>query len=395
MVRRESLSVSAKHQRAVFISGCFPATIDIPPGLQDRPVETFQISLRLADALRGSGVRVLGDLHGRKVGEFAWEKNCSFETLHELDSLTRCVSHDYSIRAGLACSLETSNDKRRKNVLSRGIPVAIPESVSGFRFDELPITRRLANFLRSIQVRKLGDLNGCIALELLKHEGCGWRTISEIQQLIERAISGEFDEAQVKEHTAAAELMYVAEQAIAKLPPHKGEFVLARIEGLTFAEIGRQYGLTRARVHQVFEKAVEAIKKNYGPRIPRLLQLVKRRCMSIPNGGPLTPALFEQWTGNAGKSFRLSREAQLRLLAALDKNIPCWVEGCRKASGTSKLDLATAARALRLATAPEIRRDSGAWVRDGRYLSGDLDFHPRHEDNLSNLLRRRPFVADF
>jgi len=36
--------------------------------------------------------------------------------------------------------------------------------------------------------------------------------------------------------------------------------------------------------------------------------------------------LLEQWIGESSRSFRLSRKAQVRLIAALDKNIPCWFE---------------------------------------------------------------------
>ena len=37
--------------------------------------------------LHRSGIRVLGTLHGLRVGDFAWEKNCGLKTLDELDSL--------------------------------------------------------------------------------------------------------------------------------------------------------------------------------------------------------------------------------------------------------------------------------------------------------------------
>jgi hypothetical protein len=49
---------------------------------------------------------------------------------------------------------------------------------------------------------------------------------------------------------------------------------------------------------------------------------MKARCFSIPNGSGLTPGLLEKWMGNPHKRFRLSSEAQLCLIAALDKNIP-------------------------------------------------------------------------
>src|SRR2546421_692013 len=121
----------------------------------------------------------------------------------------------------------------------------------------------------------------------------------------------------------------------------------------------------------------------WGPRIPRLLQLVKRRCLSLPNDSALTPALLGQWVGlprrgrakagDSSRRFRLSTKAQVRLISALDKTIPCWLENSPKAFGSNKLDLdlASLGRVLRLATAPEIHRNSGASLRGPRHLTGE------------------------
>jgi hypothetical protein len=72
---------------------CFSKTIDIPAKLRSRPVKAWSrscgISTRLAAVLRRSDICVLGDLHGRKVVDFAWERNCGVKTLHELESLVR------------------------------------------------------------------------------------------------------------------------------------------------------------------------------------------------------------------------------------------------------------------------------------------------------------------
>src|SRR5882757_3810500 len=113
--------------------------------------------------------------------------------------------------------------------------------------------------------RSLGDLNGRSAFELLQHRACGWGTISEIQQLIERAVSGEFDVAKIEEATAAAELLSLLEPGLAQISLRDRQFVLARIGAqtgsasfgadircLSYAESVRRYGLTRARVHKVF-----------------------------------------------------------------------------------------------------------------------------------------------
>jgi hypothetical protein len=224
---------------------------------------------------------------------------------------------------------------------------AIPESICHLAFNELPITTRLANVVRSMGARSLGDLNGRSAFELLQYRACGWGTISEIQQLIERAVSGEFV-AQIEDAAAAAELLSLLEQALAKLPLRDRQFVLARIGAqtgssrspgadlfcLSYTEIGRRYGLTRARVHKVFANTLDSLRKIWGPRVPRLLEVIKWRCLSVIC--PLTPQLLEKWVGSPPSfssrpttrdylnGFRLSMEEHVRLIAALDKSIPCW-----------------------------------------------------------------------
>src|SRR4030095_12154789 len=83
-----------------------------------------------------------------------------------------------------------------------------------------------------------------------------------------------------------------------------------------------QHALTRARIQQILEKTLNTLKKTWGPRVPRLLEAVKRRCFA--NVCPLTPALLRQWIGESHSTFQLSPKAQVRLIGALDKNVPCW-----------------------------------------------------------------------
>ncbi|PYK12572.1 MAG: hypothetical protein DME64_16275 [Verrucomicrobia bacterium] len=169
--------------------------------------------------LRRSGVRVLGDLQGRKVGDFAWQKNCGFNTLHELDSLVRGVQSlaENVSRAGngtysrrrACCAAAQRRRLGKAHALHRKAGTeasfSIPKSVCKLQFDELPITRRLAGVVRSIGARTLGDLNGLSACELLQCKNCYWHTVAEIEQLIERAIAGEFDAKRIEDSEAAEE----------------------------------------------------------------------------------------------------------------------------------------------------------------------------------------------
>ena len=67
----------------------FSKAIEIPASLRNQPLDAWQTSARLSTVLERFGIHVLGDLHGRKVVDFAWEKNCGPKTLYELDLLAR------------------------------------------------------------------------------------------------------------------------------------------------------------------------------------------------------------------------------------------------------------------------------------------------------------------
>ncbi len=335
----------------------FSKAIEIPASLRNQPLDTRQTSARLSAVLDRFGVHVLGDLHGRKVVDFAWEKNCGPKTLYELDLLARRARFqngkassnghrrrgDHAAHTPLHIFTTTGAEVATPKVQEDAASFVIPESICHLSFHELPITKRLANVVRSIGARTLGDLDERNAFELLQHKACGWRTLSEIQHLIERAASGEFDLGQIHEATAAVELLTLLERGLAKLPLRDRQFVLAKIGAkmgarsphadllcLSHAEIGRRYGLTRARVHKVFTNTLDSLRKMWGPRVPRLLEIIKWRCLSTIC--PLTPQLLEKWVDRSGASssrpitraFRLSMQAHVRLIVALDKGIPCW-----------------------------------------------------------------------
>src|SRR6266566_6489527 len=152
-----------RHIMAALAFHCFSKTIDIPAGLRRQPLEAWQPSARLHGLLRRSGIRLLGDLHGRKVVDFAWERNCGAKTLHELDSLARRAES----------GAEKASTPESAALPQNGAGFAIPESISQLQFHELPITARLANIVRSIGARTLGDLKGRSPFELLQYQNCG------------------------------------------------------------------------------------------------------------------------------------------------------------------------------------------------------------------------------
>src|SRR5215470_14155558 len=156
----------------------FAKAIQIPAGLRDQPLGAWQTSARLSALLERFGIRVLGDLHGRKVVDFAWEKNCGPKTLYELDLLARRAQSRNAKASGNGHSrdrvhashhlIATGSKRSAAKIQEDAASFAIPESIYHLSFSELPITMRLANVVRSIGARRLGDLNGRSAFELLQ-----------------------------------------------------------------------------------------------------------------------------------------------------------------------------------------------------------------------------------
>ena len=89
---------------------------------------------------------------------------------------------------------------------------------------------------RLIGLRTLGDLHGRTRFELLQYKACGWRTIAEIHQLIERAICGKFHVARMEESRAITELLTLLERGIAKLAPRDRAFLIAKIRGMSLQD---------------------------------------------------------------------------------------------------------------------------------------------------------------
>jgi hypothetical protein len=147
----------------------FSKAIEIPAKLHNQPLDTWQTSARLSAMLDRFGIRVLGDLQGRKVVDFAWEKNCGPKTLYEFDLLARraqsrngkasCNGHRHGrVHASHSFSA-TGSERATAKMQEDAARFVIPESICHLALNELPLTTRLANLVRSMGARSLGDLN--------------------------------------------------------------------------------------------------------------------------------------------------------------------------------------------------------------------------------------------
>jgi len=206
----------------------------------------------------------------------------------------------------------------------------VPKSVRHLRLTELPVSTRLSGVLGSMRIRTLGGVDGRCVGEFFRRKNCGRGSVLELEQLIQRAASGEFDDSNIGKPDAPRDLLNLIEASITKLPARDENFVLARFgtgrkHRATLKQIGQRYGMTRERVRVILEKLFGVIRRSYGPRIPELLEHVRQRCIS--NICPLTPELLHQWARQFRSRIKLAPKAHVRIISSLDERIPCWPNG--------------------------------------------------------------------
>jgi hypothetical protein len=203
----------------------------------------------------------------------------------------------------------------------------VPESVWDLRVAQLPGPARLHLVLKAVGVRTLRDLHGRRLAELRQQKNCGAVTIAALEELLQRAVSGEFDSSPAEEGNAFEALPNLIEAAIQRLPGDDGRLLLHRLgtgtsPPLTLEQVGTPRGLTRQGIRSILQTLFAEIRKSFGVRIPRLLDRVREYCIS--NVCPLTPQLLEDLAPGLQSQLRLSAEAHVRVIGALDKGIPCW-----------------------------------------------------------------------
>ncbi len=122
-------------------------------------------------------------------------------------------------------------------------------------------------------------------------------------------------------------LLQILECGLETLSPFKRSVVWYRVgaEGgpaLSISAVARRVHRSLFRIRVVLRNAQEHLRTLPGPPVPELLRLLKESW--LPPLCPLTPALLERWRGGAKRDFQLPPAAQVRLLALVAPDIPCW-----------------------------------------------------------------------
>lgn len=130
-----------------------------------------------------------------------------------------------------------------------------------------------------------------------------------------------------EESSSPLELLQTLERGLETLSPFHRSVVWYRVgaEGgpaLSISASARRVHRSLFRIRVVLRKAQEHLRALHGPRVPELLRLLKESWLSPVC--PLTPALVERWRGGAKGDFQLPPSAQVRLIALVAPDIPCW-----------------------------------------------------------------------
>jgi RNA polymerase alpha subunit/sigma-70-like protein len=206
-------------------------------------------------------------LHGRSFSEVSKYRNCGRKTLNELREFVRRIqgahySETKNLQTGVVPEQEPG-----PVVAARFF---VPAELQHLKISHLPISVRLEGVLRQMKVRELGQLHGISVEEFKAIRNCGRKTIQEVGALLVRAINGEFSISAVAlQKLILSDLLSLIDSLIEKLRPRDKEWLLSRLgtKGSipTLEEVGRKAGVTRERVRQVVEKALDFIRK-MGPK---------------------------------------------------------------------------------------------------------------------------------
>lgn len=204
-------------------------------------------------------------------------------------------------------------------------PLVVSPTARFLAVRELPLSSRLAAILERMEIRRLGELDRRAPRDFYQFRGFGKKTLRELQTLLAQANAGEFDHPAADERTAPLRLLRSLETGAKQLTISDRNVLKARLGAdrrvpESSDEIAWRFSLTRSGVYLKVDRAVAQIRKHFGPRIPRLLEMIKERTRRARV--PLTPELLANWVGSP-RGLQLPLAAHVRLVSLLDPSIRC------------------------------------------------------------------------
>lgn len=258
-------------------------TFAVPEMVRAISPRGLPISFRLEHVLNRLGVECLGDLAGISVKKVLDLPCCGRKTLAELQSLLQ-----------RAATGEFSRADHKPTTPS----FVVPEVARALCPRNLPISVRLNGVLSALRIRCLGDLADISVQRLRSTLNCGTKTLSELQDLLQRAANGDFALTDQQLGTSTpADLLSLVDDLISRLPDRDRQILRLRFGAdgdacKSLRQLGIKYDLTINAIHLAVARSLGRIRSQGCAKLRSLLThfLDPCRCKA-----PLSPVLLATW----------------------------------------------------------------------------------------------------
>ena len=296
--------------------------IRIPPKMAGIEISRLPLSTRLSKALRDHGIEVLGHLQGKTFEDFHAGWNFGAKTEQELKKVIQSAQIGRIGRAPILA--------RRGGLLLDRDRFQIPAHSRHVAVSTLDISARLAGGLERMQIRRLGDLAGCVPADFLSHANFGRISLVELQALVRQAQSGQLNPSAAElDLLRPVDIVPLLDDLLGTLERRDAVILHRRLgasgnSGQSLHLVGTSLGLTRERIRQVIEESLDTMRKKGGPKFGRLIARIAADCDK--NACPLSSALLEAWLRKLQVPRKFSVAFYVRLLAGLTPELPIWLD---------------------------------------------------------------------
>lgn len=314
-----------------------PQKIFVPHSVRDWELVALPFSVRLRNVLQKLNCLKLGDLHRQSYENIFLLKNCGGKTLLELrDFIVKLHSADSDQL--LSVLLEVGKKEKRNEL--RPAMFYIPQDFRGLQISSFPLSTRLANVLRDLGIRLVGDLHGFHSVKLMTLNNCGRKTVLELNEFIDKIQKGKHGTKSpypefvlIPQELSLIQFIEYVDRFFNELPSRKQKILSLRFGGeseepLTLEEIGGKYGITRERVRQIESGILKRLDTLLGEAGKFLFDKLYRDCLT--SICPLTPQLLAFWTQKEPCDFVRSPSFYIRILEEFAPNIPTLTKGPNK-----------------------------------------------------------------
>jgi hypothetical protein len=299
-----------------------PDYIAIPEDLKSKPIESLnaksaggsRLPKRLRNLLEYAGIRLLGDLDGKRLADFEPYRGCGGETI---EALRRMVLRELrpGVRAGPSMMPIRMRDWRPPEQT-----IEVSGAARDLRPEDLPVSVRLEGVLKGLGIKRLWQLDGLPFWKLRARPRMGRTTLAELRDLLRRAEAGEFKLSKLElASITPADLLHQIDEVVGALP-ESDRTLLARRFGATGQapqtsfQIAQEDGVSRAWVYYRLDHVVRWLGRQGSLKMRARLDQVAGVCAR--SQVPLSPALVSTWQEPA-RPFRNTPQFYVGLIAKL------------------------------------------------------------------------------